>query len=1505
MNIESIPSGYPIITLSSPETLRPCTYMIDSGSGLNLIKQSSVHLSVPWEDERTHSLRGISPDEVETLGSVMLSIMGKPTLFHVLRDSVNLNPDGILGNGFLHERNANVDYKNNCLHYDNSSVPFSKNFNVKIKGRTVSPFHLIVTNPEKQFGYVPRVTLTKGVYYGEAIVTNINGKAYLPIINENEIDYKVPVPYVELEDFETLKPDDDCESHHDNNEEIINELPTETRDDVLTESNLDKSISEAKEISIKSHDRHPTETIEAQTIEDVESTVETKEGKAVLENWENTSSLARPGVLVNYFNSEVNPRVLKTCVMGGKEAHFCLNYVTETPGHTVNNSVDNPIYFCDTDYYDDRLNNILPLLRLDHLNSEEKQNILSLVERHVDRFHLPQEKLGVTNAAQHFIPTINEVPIHVKQYRFPPIHKTEIDSQVHKLLSDGLIEMSTSPYNSPVWIVPKKPDSTGNKRWRMVIDYRNLNEKTIGDAYPLPNISDILDQLGNAKYFSVLDLASGFHQIPMAIKDAPKTAFSTPYGHYQFRRMPFGLKNAPSTFQRLMDNVLSGLQGNELFVYMDDIVIYAKSLEEHGVKFERLMKRLEKANLTLQPDKCEFLRREVAYLGHIICSDGVRPDPNKIKSVIDFPVLKTPKNIKQFLGLVGYYRRFIPNFSKIAKPLTDLLKKEATFVWQTKQIEAFEELKISLCSEPILQYPDFNKPFNLTTDASGYAIGGVLSQGQVGKDLPIAYTSRVLNKAEQNYSTIEKECLAIVYCVNHFRPYLYGQKFTIITDHKPLVWLHSVKDPTSRLWKWRLRLEEYEYVIQYKKGKLNSNADALSRNPTIDLIYPIGTLDEDEDSSSDESLFSASNKQDKKGKKTPSIKTKNDPQALKKKKNNEHLDDNVEYVDMTRNKNRDPRHPLAPDIDARNLDEETGNRNNNLDDTINDDNENDYDNNEDIGNSNYANTNNFDNDFDNGNNIDDNDDDDFDDDDSDEDNRPYQELIPREIVPYETGGDDIPPPVPERIRIIRTRDNLINCHDNHLIFILVNGTPYDSGALEYQRHNLLPEYQNLTYERANVRSRGRHHVLISIPIKFNHRILLEAQTLDNCLQSLVDVVTELGLPSISISKTDRFDDLPWRHVIKRIHEHLRNIHICVTVCENLIQSPTPQEREAIITENHSSALGGHKGVTKTYNRMRVNYYWNTMKRDIQEFIRKCRKCQIKKLTRVKTKQPMVITDTPGTAFDKISLDIMGPLPLTNRGNKYLLTIQDLLTKYSLAVPLRETSSLAIADAFLKNFICVYGAPRSILTDQGSNFLSAFIRNLTRKFNIQHYKTTAYHPQSNASLERSHHVLMEYLRTQVEKEENWDNYIELAMFSYNTSVHEGTQYSPYELIFGKLARLPSAHMPIDVNLELTYQEYLEDLFDKIRDLQETARRNLIQAKQRSKTYYDKRINPKTFVVGANVFLLKEPFKGKFATQYSGPYRVVEELPNNNVKILINDRPRVVHTDKLKLSHIEPP
>ena len=480
---------------------------------------------------------------------------------------------------------------------------------------------------------------------------------------------------------------------------------------------------------------------------------------------------------------------------------------------------------------DNRIKNILNSLRLSHLNNEEKDSMVELITKYPAIFHIEGDDLTSTSIVNHEIHTKSNVPTVSKIYRYPHSFKEIVQESINDLLSQKIIKPSASPWNSPVWVVPKKLDASGKRKFRLVIDYRKLNEATIGDSYPLPNITDILDQLGHSKYFSTLDLASGYHQIDMHPSDAEKTAFSVPFGHYEFNRMPFGLKNAPATFQRLMNNVLTGLQGNRCFVYLDDIVIFADTLENHNKKLTEIFDRLQKFNLKLKPEKCEFLRKEVIYLGHKISENGAEPDEGKIEAVKNFPVPKNIKDIKSFLGLTGYYRKFIDKFSDKALPLTSLLKKCAIFRWDEEQQKSFNILKSCLINQPILQFPDFSKPFNITTDASNYAIGAVLSQGQPPSDLPIAYASRCLNSHEINYSTIEKESLAVVWAVKHFRPYVYGKKFRIFTDHQPLVWLFNVKDPNSRLVRWRLMLEEYDYEIIYKPGRVNSNADALSRNP--------------------------------------------------------------------------------------------------------------------------------------------------------------------------------------------------------------------------------------------------------------------------------------------------------------------------------------------------------------------------------------------------------------------------------------------------------------------------------------------------------------------------------------------------------------------------------------------------------------------------------------------------------------------------------------------------
>lgn len=477
----------------------------------------------------------------------------------------------------------------------------------------------------------------------------------------------------------------------------------------------------------------------------------------------------------------------------------------------------------------DRAKEVLSRLRVDHLNEEEKANITSLCSQYSDVFHIEGEPLTFTNKIKHSIKTTDEIPIYTKSYRYPFVHRQEVADQITKMLEQGIIRPSDSAWSSPIWVVPKKVDASGKQKWRIVVDFRKLNEKTINDKYPIPNIADVLDKLGKCQYFTTLDLASGFHQVEMNPDDIPKTAFNVEHGHFEFLRMPMGLKNSPSTFQRVMDNVLRGLQNSICLVYLDDIVVFSTSLQEHIINLEKVFQRLRESNFKIQMDKSEFLKLETAYLGHIISNEGIKPNPDKIKAIQSYPIPKTPKEIKQFLGLIGYYRKFIPDFARVTKPMTQCLKKGRKVTLDSEYTKCFELCKSLLTNDPILQYPDFNKEFILTTDASNVAIGAVLSQGTVGSDKPISYASRTLNESELNYSTIEKELLAIVWATKYFRPYLFGRKFKIYTDHRPLQWVMSLKEPNARLTRWRLKLSEYDFEVIYKKGKLNTNADALSR----------------------------------------------------------------------------------------------------------------------------------------------------------------------------------------------------------------------------------------------------------------------------------------------------------------------------------------------------------------------------------------------------------------------------------------------------------------------------------------------------------------------------------------------------------------------------------------------------------------------------------------------------------------------------------------------------
>lgn len=396
----------------------------------------------------------------------------------------------------------------------------------------------------------------------------------------------------------------------------------------------------------------------------------------------------------------------------------------------------------------------------------------------------------------------------------------------------------------------------------MVIDYRKLNSVTIADRYPIPEINEVLSNLGKNKFFSVIDLKSGFHQIPLKAKDIEKTAISVNYGKYEFMRLPFGLKNAPSIFQRTLDDILRDHIGNKCYVYMDDIIIFGKDEKTHFQNLKEIFKTLEKSNMKIQLDKCEFLKIEVEFLGFIVSDTGIKPNQKKVQAIAEILLPKTLKDLRSFLGLSGYYRRFIKDYAKLVKPLTLLLRGEDGRVPKTlsknkpihlndEAIEAFNKTKNSLISqEVILSHPNFDHEFELTTDASEYAIGAVLSQN----NKPITFLSRTLTETEEDYGVNEKEMLAIIWSLTSLRNYLYGsRKVKIFTDHQPLTYALSNKNTNSKMKRWKSILEEYNHELKYKPGRTNVVADTLSRpfrNTDINC-----TLTQHSDESSSQNLI--------------------------------------------------------------------------------------------------------------------------------------------------------------------------------------------------------------------------------------------------------------------------------------------------------------------------------------------------------------------------------------------------------------------------------------------------------------------------------------------------------------------------------------------------------------------------------------------------------------------------------------------------------------------------
>ncbi|WP_331035211.1 reverse transcriptase domain-containing protein [Lactovum miscens] len=965
-----------------------------------------------------------------------------------------------------------------------------------------------------------------------------------------------------------------------------------------------------------------------------------------------------------------------------------------------------------------------------------KKELGDLCEEFSDVFALETDKMSVNNFYSQKLRITDHNPVYVKNYRLPQSHKAEIDRQVKNLLENDLIEPSCSNYNSPLILVPK-PDLNGQKRWRMCVDYRLVNKKLIADKYPLPRIDEILDSLGRAKFFSVLDLFSGFHQIKLEKDSRDITSFSTSEGSYRWKVLPFGLNVSPNSFSRMMSLAFAGANQIQYFLYMDDVIVVGNSVAHHLKNLRGVFSICRGRNLKLNPLKCRFFRPEVTYLGHLCTSEGILPDPNKISCVLNYPAPTDKDAAKRFVAFANYYRRFLRHFAATCRPLNRLSRKNVPFIWTKECQESFDKLKEMLSKPPVLAYPDFTKPFVITTDASKFACGAVLSQDVDGIERPIAFASRAFTQGEINKITKEQELIAIHWAVKHFRPYVYDTFFTIKSDHKSLIYLFSLKDPSSRLTRIRLDLEEHNFVIEHIKGKDNVVADALSRIH-IDELKSIRVLTQ----------------------KVLKIQTR----SMTKAQNESKLDEPVEV------RNNEPK---------------------------------------------------------------------------------VCELL--------RGSGDMNIPT---MRTVIKNDRAI-----------------------------IEVYTNKEKE------------------KFKPVIEIDVSQVDNARTSLEKIFAQLelkaGQHNIAIVKISEKDVLFSFYGAQEIKiaaaKMLKKLKVFIV--------PSPQqvkdrnEQLGLVQQFHDDLMaGGHPGQKRLYAKLRQRYVWKNMSKDVAKFVKSCDKCLLNKI-KIGNKEPLVLTETPLRAFDKIVIDLVGPLPMSEAGNRYALTIICDLTKYVVGIAIPDKEASTVARALVNYFLLIYGFAREILSDLGSEFKNEVFKCLTVMLKMKHSFSTPHRHQTLSSIERNHRSLNEHFRIYLpEGRHEWDQVMRYFIFTYNSTpnVSLGLKYSPFELVYGKKPMVIDCVKGDVISPVYNVDEYANEVRFRLQLAHVHARDLLDKAKLRNKKLFDKtaKANPIELKHGDKVLLTNDGRKHKHESPYKGPY-VVEEVGETNVIIKTSkEKSKEVHKNRLR-------
>ena len=1134
------------------------------------------------------------------------------------------------------------------------------------------------------------------------------------------------------------------------------------------------------------------------------------------------------------------------------------------------------------------------------LSETEVLMIVELLQEYEDVFQSPDEPLGRTDVVKHTIDVQGHAPIKQAPRRLP-YHKQEIvKEELKKMLDQNLIRPSDSPWASPIVLVTKKDGTT-----RFCIDYRKLNEVTRKDAFPLPRIDESLDTLAGAKYFCTLDLASGYWQVEMAEEDREKTAFCTKFGLFEFNVMPFGLCNAPATFEKLTERALADMQWEECLVYIDDVIIFGRTFLEVLQRLGKVLERFRQYQLKIKAKKCDLFRKIVEFLGHLVSEDGIRCDPKKIDKISKWPTPKNVSEVRSFLGIAGYYRKFIENFSTLAGPLVELTQKDVPFHWGETQEFSMRELQRCLTSAPVLAYPDVNGTFLLDTDASGTGVGGVLSQIQAdGEEKPVAYASFTLNKSQRRYCTTKRELLAMVLMIEHFRPYLLGRHFTVRTDHSSLLWLKAFKDPEGILGRWLTRLQLYHFTIEYREGRRHINADTMSRlghslttckesprlckfakceecsprRTTKEQLENIKVTQEDLDKFFMRAVQTRSRtstgprrskrlaKQRGKVKAVTPVKqrlqrrargernrklNKRAGRSLKRSRGTPDVEDPEQNVELSRHGPEE-----TPAAEERDLEEYTEEEKADSPLPIiewaedqSDEEEEKVETTPEVDRTSSP------------------------EDPSDPQERRYQ-LRPRNTAqPPEAGGVDSP--------VVESTSNPEQDQENTVASQETDG---ERGRPEREeRSNWLDLWTN--------------------------QELAEMQDSDSQCKEVRSWLKNRTRPKVQDLKgADRLKRAlwaQWDQLVLRDGVMYRRWYP-EGALDPCWQTVVPHNlRRKIFRALHAGNLTGHLGMARTVENVKTSFYWPGYKEQVKLWVKQCKVCNQNLGKPRKIHRAGLTQRGSAGPFEVVAFDIL-QLVTTSSGNRYLLVICDQFTKWVEAIPLPRHDAKTVAVTFVQEWVCRYGTPRQLHSDRGKDLTGQVMTEIYKLLQIDKTATTAFRPQSNGQVERMNRSICKMLRAFIQEwqHQDWDTMVPMIMSAYRRSVHESTKFTPNRMVFGRECNLP-VHLMYGVpeKYPVCPVAFVQDISERLQNMHELARDSIKCAANKQKRNYDRYTGQRRrFYVGDQVNFYNAPKDQKVTSRPWEHYVVTKVWDEDNPVLYTISKgrrckSRQVHIDNL--------